>query len=473
MNNETYELLTTKFDSLPTIEVENLSISFFDLSEGDYSSLLDNEIDTPKAIEIEKDGISLNLKKICYIESIRLIPPLETDLKDVDLVYFDINQNKKFKSKKADNKSGFLEYEINDFIRKIHIYDSSWVRFFETKPAIIRVTIKGIPSSNISEIVSNTRKILDFQSDFQKLILDEQSLLKAKEDSLNKKEIEFEEKIKNDATQKVNDIQAHNLKVAELQKTIVALQKTLKEEEAKIEVKTTEIASIQTQIDQKTLENQKVEENFKLAIEKEKKSSTINKELIENNKSLETKANILRDELLKLSNDKSLFTEDIQGHFREGFKQIRMYLIVAGIPIIASVAMAISIFFNADNITNLFKEKPELGILNLLASRLPYTTVSLALIAFFTKVVTVFVNRIIEIHEKRLRFSEIGILTKDTSDAVLSGSQLPDKARLQLRLGIRMKLIREYISGKYDFESKDTDQITTLLTDVQKDLEGK
>lgn len=463
MEDSKYQQFIEGFSKIPKITISEIDLSILDLSNSEYIDLINRTEDGPN-LSIDSNGLTIKLKSPAYFKELNILLPETEKSKDLVVSFRSIFGypgliNAKFI---FEEQSDIISFNIDSLVSEIVIKHKKWLFIVGDQQPVRKIILKGILSNEFLNLTESIKNILSFQDNFLKELEKEKLNLESRISIISKQEVEFQNKVTK--TEK-----ALADKEAVLQNNTVESELRLKTIQAEIKVKNTELVELKSQLD-KLKENQSTisieVENAKIQLKelkvKESESITNHKEKTEQIKELEILVSKEKAELIRLSQDKSLFTEDIKGHFKEGYKQIRLYTGILLLPIISAILMGIGIYNNSDKVTNLLIDNPDIGIVSLLSSRIPYSTISLALIAFFSTISTILLNRMITIHKSRLRFSEIGILTKDASDSFLSGQTLTESQRQEFRLGMRMKLLREYISGKFDNETKDEDLINFL-----------
>ncbi|TGN09653.1 hypothetical protein [Leptospira ilyithenensis] len=463
MDDLTYQQYLESFDKFPKITLSAFDVSILDISKSEYLNLINREEDGPE-LQIDSKGISIKLKSPAYIANINIIIPESEKSKELNILfrpsfgYAGLIEGKF----KFEERPDLITFSIDTLVSEIVIKHKKWFFLAGDKQPVRKIILKGILTKDIIELIENFKQTISFQENYIKEITKDKLELDTKKTELVKQETQLKEKATKQETELIQ-------KQSEAQTKSNETDILFKSKQAELKIKETELNSISSQLETLKEEinkyNKQIETSkIQLKDVKDKENSALENAKSKNLETLELdkQINIGKAELIRLSQDKSLFTEDIKGHFQEGFKQIRLYSIIVSLPIIVAISMGIGIYLNSDKVTTLLIEHPEIGIISLLSSRIPYTTISLALIAFFSTISTIFIKRMISIHKSRLRFSEIGILTKDASDSFLSGQSLSENQRQEFRLGMRMKLLREYISGKFDFDTKDDDLLNFI-----------
>jgi hypothetical protein len=68
---------------------------------------------------------------------------------------------------------------------------------------------------------------------------------------------------------------------------------------------------------------------------------------------------------------------------------------------------------------------------------------------------------ILSINQRKLSLSQITILAREFSDSATAGSELDESERLNVRLQMRLVLIKEYLSGAFDKNKVDATLVDT------------
>ncbi|MBW0434900.1 hypothetical protein HGB47_14875 [Leptospira yasudae] len=463
MDDLVYQQYIESFDKIPKITLKNIEASMLDLSKSEYLELVNREEDGIE-LKIDSNGVAIKLKQAAFIDNINIIIPESENSKELTVSFRPLYGYNGLSEAKYlhEEKSEIISYSISTLVNEIIIKHKKWLFLLDGNQPVRKIILKGILASDLSNLSAAIKQCLNFQDGFLSSIEKEKSELAKKNAEVSKREVEFKEK-----QDKFNvEIAA---KEAEFTNQKAAVDSQISAKQAEVNILNDQLTKITKSSEDLKLNvtnlNKQVDEArnaLKEAKDKENLSVAEHKKKLLEIQELERTISRNKEELIRLSQDKSLFTEDIKGHFQEGFKQIRLYTVIIFLPIISAIVMGVGIYLNSDKVTNLLIEHPDIGIFRILASRMPYTTISLALIAFFSTITSIFIKRMIEIHKSRLRFSEIGILTKDASDSFISGQNLTDSQKQEFRLGMRMKMLREYISGKFDLQSKDEDLLSFL-----------
>lgn len=153
----------------------------------------------------------------------------------------------------------------------------------------------------------------------------------------------------------------------------------------------------------------------------------------------------LTQELKSLRENINLFPTEIVEFVNQGSHNIWQYFWLAIIPLFVTLLLTILLVSGAVDLTNLVTEQKNVNITALLLSRVPYVTVSLAIITACYKITINFFREIVRINNQRLNLTKISIIAKDVSHAAESNLNLSDQDIYRLRTDLKMQLLRDHL----------------------------
>lgn len=403
-------------------------------------------------VRLNKDGYETIFPKPFYINQLRVLgrkDSNEAPLVIVEYRFIDTDGwvRPGFAQKKDDTAESI--FKIERVVTAFRIIDDSGL--FSYASNVRAVLIDGWTMEELKEAEAFAKQGNGLKERLQKYIDSEKNGLEISKTSQSaeiKKAIEEIEKSKATLQTQKETVEKN---VTDLNSQIQTLESTAK-------AKNTELASleksIQSSIEKRDTLTADLNGKTQSLNEVKNRLDTLNDRCQEKESEIQAKTsaiNLLHIELTKLQSDKSLFTDDMIGFAKHGSSQIKIYVFVIILPLIIG-GLALSGFgvYNSFELFHTFVEKPEINIWHLLAAKAPLVIVLSAALAFCFKVAKIFINRIIEIHARRLRLSEITMLSKKFSDDVSEELTLDQNIRASLLMKTRLTLVREYLSGAFD-----------------------
>ena len=152
----------------------------------------------------------------------------------------------------------------------------------------------------------------------------------------------------------------------------------------------------------------------------------------------------------------NLFPTEIVDFVNQGSKKIKQYFWITLVPITLIAIMFGILIWGAADLSTVFTKDADYNITAVALSRLPYVTISLAIITASYQIARVFITEMIKINNQRLSLTKISIIAKDVSSASEAGLNLDDEDIYRLRTELKMKMLgdhlKEYISKDFTTE---------------------
>ncbi|MBE9526062.1 MAG: hypothetical protein IME94_03720 [Proteobacteria bacterium] len=130
------------------------------------------------------------------------------------------------------------------------------------------------------------------------------------------------------------------------------------------------------------------------------------------------------------------------------------------------------LFNGSVELTKILTSNPNIDAMDVILTRLPFVLLVGAIIIVCYKISKIFVMKILEINTQKLRFSEIGIISKDTCHAATDGLDLDDNEKYELRTKLKMDLLRHHLK-KLDPEEFECDINPSLWDKYTNLIKGK
>jgi len=441
--------------SLTPIQLKEIRLGIKTKSEG-LKEMTADEIEAQGGcFKLNGGGFAFTLPKPMFVTSIDVLgkkgiasaPQIKVGIKKNEAQ----NEFQLITEINSDDEDETTSANISRIITSIHIDDGTAA--FIPCDKIRAVIVEGWYPEDFDKVENflsqaNTLKErlqTHFDNDKKTFIIEKENHTKSLEKE--KKEIETaKQNLQQNTTETEARLTKLNVSIKTQQELIPKLQKEVEEKQIILEDLSTDQKNIQIELEGKTQSLNEANNRLDSLKEKilEKESETTAKTL---------ELNSLSIELRKLQGDKSLFTDDMIGFAQQGSSQVKLYTFYIIIPvIIASLILAIIGIYNSIELFHAYVNNPEkINIWNLLLAKLPLLIVLTTSIGFFSyRVVKIFTARIIEIHARRLRLSEITMLSKKYVEDVADETKLDNATRADLILKNRIMLIREYLSGAFD-----------------------
>lgn len=249
-------------------------------------------------------------------------------------------------------------------------------------------------------------------------------------------------------------------------------EKKLEVQQAELSALKAERVEIESAVGKSRAESEQLNQLLNSTKETVSKLETQEKDLRQRNNSAEdtlrnVSAQISKDseQLKVLKHELRLFPSEISGFVKEGNRSIGTYILI-GLPFLAVLVIILAlIFFNAVNLTQLYKEVESIDIWTVFLTRIPFVLVAIALIEASGYVVGRLVFEVIRINRQRVEFSKLSIIAKDVSAASASRvEEMTDQEIFEAETQLKMELLREHMKNYVgnEFEYKGTGLIAAI-----------
>lgn len=150
-------------------------------------------------------------------------------------------------------------------------------------------------------------------------------------------------------------------------------------------------------------------------------------------------------ELIRLTNDRSLISDEYRDYVKEGKAQSKVYGWLAVIPMLVIVFSVVQVYVGASSIlSSTYEGLSEL--LSAFAQRIPFTLVLGAVIFYSWILISKLFGRIFEIHNDRLTLARLLIIAKDTVFSSAQGLDVSDEVKLRERSILKIQLLKGHLS---------------------------
>ena len=148
----------------------------------------------------------------------------------------------------------------------------------------------------------------------------------------------------------------------------------------------------------------------------------------------------------------NLFPSELSDFVSQGARDVRLYFILAAVPIILIAAMFGILVDGAADLTTRITGEESVNILAIIVSRAPFVIVSVTVITASYYLARMFILEMVRVNRQKLSLSKIGIIAKDISYSVEHELDLSDEEKYARRLRLKMDMLRDHLK---DYLSKD------------------
>ncbi len=334
-------------------------------------------------------------------------------LKDLEICIFDYAGKSRVvsgaKRQNTTTQAYYIQYLVKDFVTAISIKSKG------KDVPVSRIDAWGYTLQNLEGINKTVSQLIDFRYNVDDFV-----------------------KQKNDW------LVTTNAEAAVAEAIVIAEQSKIKELKEK-----TQIASSEFVVASEKL----VVETARLNEVKINKDSLISElSSISNNKSqLSTTIDDFNDriasqkiELEKLTNDRSLISDEFKDFVKEGKRQASTYILLALIPLLIIFACALELYNGAANILNhTYLESADLYAM--LLQRVPFTAALALVITACWKIASALIVNVILIQKERMALAKLLVIAKDVVYSSASGLHVSDELKFKERIKTKLDMLREHL----------------------------
>ncbi len=181
-------------------------------------------------------------------------------------------------------------------------------------------------------------------------------------------------------------------------------------------------------------------------------------------------------QLNELVKELRLFPAEIAGFIREGNRSIRHYLLI-GMPFALILAIVTyRLFSSAVDLTQLWKQDPNVDIWTVFLTRIPFVVIALAILEVCGAILARLIFEIMRINRQRTEFSKLSIIAKDVSTAAGSvGKGMTAEKIFERETALKMELLREHMKNYVgtEFEYKGSGLIASIKGVAERLMDKK
>ena len=455
-----------------SVEFKDLDVKFFSSRPAKFTKLMARPPrDASQEVRVTDEGFVFSLKSPAFIQRVEFEAE-QTSTKPpsmkVELLPITDDPACTVKTSPHPEKSNVLIAEINAIVRGFKVAPDGFFSAFRTHK-LNQITVRGYSLTDLETLEDAIFWYIDAQESFRAELKTENATLDSRKAELDTERSAWENAITKRKVELANIEAEHEKKLKTEASNAVAemaAQKKTHDSEmaallAAIKQKGSELTTLNDQIEETTDENSQLETRnaalsaqeqqlIKTVDECQKKERDLDQRISEKAASLDqmTKRSAqLSERLRELNSDVSMFAEDMKGVTQQGDKQITKYLWIIWSCLVLGALLAAYSVANTIKVFDTFIGNPSLKVGDLLLVKAPFAFIMASVFTFLFSFAKPFLDKIREIHAKRLRIAEISMLAREISDSALHGEQVSDGERAQFRLEVRMRFLRDYLTG--------------------------
>jgi cell division protein FtsB len=161
-----------------------------------------------------------------------------------------------------------------------------------------------------------------------------------------------------------------------------------------------------------------------------------------------------RSLLKSLKGNINLFPSELSDFVEQGSNDIRLYSILAAIPMAVIAAMFMILVSGAVDLTTKITGDDSINIWALLVSRMPFVVVAVTVVTACYYLARMFVLEMVRVNRQKLSLSKIGIVAKDISYSTDVEIDMAEDEKQERRLRLKMDMLRDHLKEylSRDFE---------------------
>lgn len=295
---------------------------------------------------------------------------------------------------------------------------------------IKKIVVSGLFLDEIEKFERSHKNLLDLKEDALSDIDEKLSELNKKSKSVD---IEREKLVQEMLASK-NSMDELSQQHDALMLEVESLQKQESELSVKVDTQKKQLTSAALKIDELA------KRNIAIDSELEQKTETLSSKNISISKA--------EEKLKGLVNNVNVFSEEFSGFVEQGRKQVNLYAILMVVPLLLLSVVVYNLFKGAVDLTTKFEKIPNIDLITLLVTRIPFVAVASLIIGVSIKIIYFLIGKITAIHQQRLDLAKIAIIAKDVSDASASQLDMPLEEAYEAKTYLKMALLKSYLSGQ-------------------------
>lgn len=433
-----------KYDELPIIKFDDFSLGFFADDKKTYLSTFNEH--AKKEFKIKSEKIEYKLPTVTFVSAIQ-VKAIEPNTKlIIEYIQYGSNESTEVQ---IEAKNNLYHIDINKFITKFSL-KSETPGFFKNHSLLIDIKVQFVSEDSIKEIPELVKKYCDvldeiennYQSEHDKIIK-ENAVIQTEKSQLEKNKADTKLLIEKLLSNKDKEIQT---KEDELEKIQVEHDKA----DEKLSEIQKQLKAVEEEVLKKGAETKKLEQDIKELMLKLESSRSQKQQL---DHEIDTKNKMISDynqQIQELHKDKSYIAHNLIDFAKKCQEQFIGYTILIAVLILFAAWLSHVSIESTRIIYNTFVSNSSLGVQNLIAIKAFLIIFMAFAFTFIYKLTYALLNEVFTLNKTRIRLSEITILAQDISDASFYDLEIDYQDKIKAAIAVRMKLVREYFSGKLE-----------------------
>lgn len=149
--------------------------------------------------------------------------------------------------------------------------------------------------------------------------------------------------------------------------------------------------------------------------------------------------------LKKLQADINMFPAQIGGYVTQGSRTAKLYAWLTVIPLSIVIYLGFRLVGNAEDLIRNFNAEPNVNILEVLLSRLPYVTITLTVFFTMLGVITFLLREIVNLNRRKQGLFKINIIATDVVDASANRLNVSDVDAMRELNWLKMEMLRDHL----------------------------
>ena len=341
--------------------------------------------------------------------------------------------------KKDDKERHYVEVRIFQFVNDISFEPPRrWVK----GRAVTGIDVFGYDKENFENTVKNAFSIFSLKSETVAKFDD----LVAAANTTIAKAASLKEDIESLELKKTELVDSLALQREELQ----SLNQSSSKVESDITVRSEVFNELANKINSSKTEVSAVTKEFELLIHK--KTQAIN-------------------ELKGLQDQLDLFPAELSEFNQQGRDKSTRYMWLSAAPVGVIIAITLSLLFGAADLTTKYQEIPDIDLITLVASRLPFALIAIFILHISFQLTKILIREVFRINRQQLALSKLSIVAQEVTKSSREGLDLNDREVFDLKTKLKMTLLRShlktYLDDEFDFEV-DSSIFKSMIRSFQK-----
>ncbi len=414
-------LQETQPSSLKAIPVELFS------GLGKFSKVINNQSDV--SVSMRESEAEIKLANPVYVSSILLTLATFESVKGIKLVVLDVLTGKKEKLSITVEKTigPVVRFPIKKVITSFVIHRES---LFQRQ--IKNIQVFGIFLDELQKFEDEFKVLTSYHKQISDFLQERESELNDQAAKIKRDQENADENIA-DMVSALKEVEGQRDALIELNDSTQAALGNLK-----IELDRSAHDNSQLLLKNEELERKKINLESEL-VQKQQTLSGVNIAIAKS-----------EEKLKGLVNNVNVFTEEFSGFVGQGANQVRLYTVMTVVPFVILIVVVYNLFAGAVDLSTKFEEIPNIDLLTILVTRIPFILIAGLLVGVSVKVLYFLTNRIIAIHQQRLDLAKIAIIAKDVSDASAAGLSMSEDDLYEAKTYLKMSILKGYLAEQIE-----------------------